>query len=263
MCISKNFCIFAENLQIMENKFIIAFTGKANAGKDTCGSIVNYISKVGIGKAKYEEWKKLYDLNKLSNNFHFASNVKRCLSIMFGIDEKYFDDREYKDKKYYCIEEHRFINKNQLDNRKYEEITIEHLKDYTLKDSIHSLRCFNKVAIVTLRTLMQYFATEIGRNQLMENIWIYSTIADINLHLNSYNKVATVTDLRFYGEAEAICKQSCNTYLVKVNRPDKEESFNHISEQGNFDVNYTIDNTSSLMALFYKVVKMYQELIIK
>jgi hypothetical protein len=247
----------------MENKFIIAFTGKANAGKDTCGSIVNYISKVGVSKANYEEWKKLYNSGKLNNSFHFATNVKKCLSIIFGIEEKYFNDREYKDKKYYCIEEHRFIDKNQLDDRKYEEINIEHLKYYTIKDSICNLKCFNKTAVVTLRTLMQYFATEIGRNQIHENIWIYSTIADINLYLNNYNKVATVTDLRFYGEAEAIYKQSWDTYIVKVNRPDKEESFNHISEQGDFDVDYTIDNTSSLMALFYKVIKMYQELIIK
>ena len=246
----------------MENKFIIAFTGKANAGKDTCGSIVNYISKVGVSKAKYEEWKKLHNSGKLNNSFHFATNVKRCLSIMFGVAVELFDDREYKDKKYYCIEEHRFNNKDQLDNRKYEEISIEHLREYTLRDSIHNLKCFDRKAVVTLRTLMQYFATEIGRNQLIDNIWIYSTIRDVNLYLDSKNKVATITDLRFYGEAEAICKQTCNTYLVKVNRPDKEESFNHISEQGNFDVNYTIDNTSSLMALFYKVVKMYQELII-
>lgn len=263
MCISKKFCIFAENLQIMENKFIIAFTGKANAGKDTCGSIVNYISKVGVSKANYEEWKRLYNSGKLNNSFHFATNVKKCLSIMFGIEEKYFDNREYKDKKYYCIEEHRFIDKNALDTRKYEEVGIEYLKENTLKDTICNLKCFDKIAVITLRTLMQYFATEIGRNQLMKNIWIYSTIADINLYLNSYNKIATVTDLRFYGEAEAIHKQSCNTYIVKVNRPNEEESFNHISEQGDFDVNYTIDNTSSLMALFYKVVKMYQELIIK
>lgn len=261
MCISKNFCIFAENLQSMENKFIIAFTGKANAGKDTCGSIINYINKVGVGKAKYEEWKKLYDLNKLPNNFHFATNVKRCLSIMFGIAVELFDNREYKDKKYYCIEEHRFINKNQLDTRKYEEITIEHLKDYTLKDTIHNLGCFNKVAVVTLRTLMQYFATEIGRNQIHENIWIYSTIRDVKSYLE-YNKIATITDLRFYGEAEAIQRQDCITYIIRVNRPNKEESFNHISEQGDFDVDYTIDNTTSLMGLFYKVLYMYQELIV-
>lgn len=246
----------------MENKFIIAFTGKANAGKDTCGSIVNYINKVGVSKANYEEWKKLYNSGKLNDNFHFATNVKKCLSIMFGVALELFDDREYKDKKYYCIEEHRFINKNQLDNRKYEEITIEYLKEHTLKDAILNLKCFDRKAVVTLRTLMQYFATEIGRNQLMENIWISSTIRAVNLYLFNNNKVAAVTDLRFYGEAEAIRKQSCNTYIVKVNRPDKEESFNHISEQGDFDVDYTIDNTSSLMALFYKVIKMYQELII-
>ena len=247
----------------MENKFIIAFTGKANAGKDTCGSIIHYINKVGISKAKYEEWKKLYDSNKLSNNFHFATNVKRCLSIIFGIEEKYFNDREYKDKKYYCIEEHRFINKDQLDTRKYEEISIEHLKDHTLKDSIHNLKCFDRTAVVTLRTLMQYFATEIGRNQIHDNIWIYNTIRDIRNYLEHSNKIAAITDLRFYGEAEAICKQDCITYIVRVNRPNKEELFNHISEQGDFDVDYTIDNTSSLMALFYKVVKMYQELIIR
>ena len=239
----------------MENKFIIAFTGKANAGKDTCGSIVNYISKVGVSKARYEEWKKFYDLNKLSNNFHFATNVKRCLSVMFGVAVELFDNREYKDKKYYCIEEHRFINKDQLDDRKYEEITIEHLREHTLKDSIFNLKYFNKTAVVTLRTLMQYFATEIGRNQIYENIWIYSTISNIRIYLERSNKVAAVTDLRFYGEAEAIRKQSCNTYIVKVNRPDKEESFNHISEELNFDVDYTIDNTSSLMALFYKIIK--------
>lgn len=261
MCISKNFCIFAENLQIMENKFIVAFTGKANAGKDTCGSIINYINKVGVGKAKYEEWKKLYDLNKLPNNFHFATNVKKCLSIMFGIAVELFDNREYKDKKYYCIEEHRFIDKNQLDTRKYEEITIEHLKEHTLKGSVLSLKYFDRKAVVTLRTLMQYFATEIGRNQINENIWIYSTIRDVKSYLE-YNKIATITDLRFYGEAEAICRQDCITYIIKVNRPNKEESFNHISEQGDFDVDYTIDNTTSLMGLFYKVLYMYQELIV-
>lgn len=247
----------------MENKFIIAFTGKANAGKDTCGSIINYISKVGVSKANYEEWKRLYNSGKINSSFHFATNVKKCLSIMFGIEEKYFNNREYKDKKYYCLEEHRFIDRNALDTRKYEEIGIEHLKDHTLKDSIINLKCFDRKAVVTLRTLMQYFATEIGRNQIHENIWIYSTIRDVNLYLDSKNKVATITDLRFYGEAEAVCKQSFNTYIVKVNRPDKEESFNHVSEQGDFDVNYVIDNTSSLMALFYKVIKMYQELIIK
>lgn len=248
----------------MENKFIIAFTGKANAGKDTCGSIVNYINQVGISRVKFEEWKILYNSGKLVNkSFHFATNVKKCLSTIFGINISYFDNREYKDKKYYCIEEHRFIDKNALDNRYYEEINIEYLKEHTLKDSICNLECFGKKAVVTLRTLMQYFATEIGRNQLMENIWIYSTISNIRAYLERSNKVAAITDLRFYGEAEAICKQSCNTYIVKVNRPDKEESFNHISEQGNFDVDYTIDNTSSLMALFYKVIKMYQELIIK
>lgn len=247
----------------MENKFIIAFTGKANAGKDTCGSIFNYISKVGVSKANYEEWKRLYNSGKFNNSFHFATNVKKCLSIMFGIEEKYFDNREYKDKKYYCIEEHRFIDKNALDTRKYEEVSIEYLKEHTLKDSIHNLGCFNKVAVVTLRTLMQYFATEIGRNQIHENIWIYSTISNVRAYLESSNKVAAITDLRFYGEAEAICKQDCITYIIRVNRLGKEESFNHISEQGNFDVDYTIDNTSSLMALFYKVMKMYQELIIE
>lgn len=246
----------------MENKFIIAFTGKANAGKDTCGSIVNYISKVGVGKAKYEEWEKLYNSNKLSNNFHFATNVKRCLSIMFGVAVELFDDREYKDKKYYCIEEHRFIDKNALDTRKYEEITIEHLEEYTLRDSIYNLKCFNKVAVVTLRTLMQYFATEIGRNQIHKNIWIYSTISNVRTYLERSNKVAAITDLRFYGEAEAICKQDCITYIVRVNRLGKEESFNHISEKLDFDVDYTIDNTTSLMALFYKVLYMYQELIV-
>ena len=246
----------------MENKFIIAFTGKANAGKDTCGSIVHYINKVGVGKAKYEEWKKLYDLNKLPNNFHFATNVKRCLSVMFGVAVELFDNREYKDKKYYCIEEHRFIDKNALDTRKYEEITIEHLKEHTLKDSICNLTCFDKRAVVTLRTLMQYFATEIGRNQIHENIWIYSTISNVRTYLECSNRVAAITDLRFYGEAEAICKQNCITYIIRVNRPNKEESFNHISEQGDFDVDYTIDNTTSLMGLFYKVLYMYQELIV-
>lgn len=263
MCISKKFCIFAENLQIMENKFIIAFTGKANAGKDTCGSIVNYISKVGVSKANYEEWIKLHNSGKLNNSFHFATNVKRCLSIMFGVAVELFDNREYKDKKYYCIEEHRFIDKNQLDVRKYEEITIEHLREHTLKDSIHNLKCFDRTAVVTLRTLMQYFATEIGRNQIHDNIWIYNTISNVRTYLERSNKVAAITDLRFYGEAEAICKQSFNTYIVRVNRPGEEESFNHVSEKLDFDVNYTIDNTGSLMALFYKVIKMYQELIIK
>ena len=92
---------------------------------------------------------------------------------------------------------------------------------------------------------MQYFATEIGRNQIHENIWIYSTISNVRTYLECSNRVAAITDLRFYGEAEAICKQDCITYIVKVNRPDKEESFNHISEQGDFDVDYIHMSTQS------------------
>ena len=241
-------------------KTIIAFTGKANSGKDTAGCIINYVAKVGIARANYQEWSKLYNSGKLNNNFHFADNVKRCLSIIYGIPVDCFHDRNYKDNMYYSLLEHRFIERDKLDKRFYSVIDIKDLKVFTIKEALCEVDRANKRGVVTLRTLLQYFATEVCRVQLHEDIWTDSTISEIWRYLEGINNVACITDLRFLSELEKIKRLSIKVVSVKINRPDKEMQFDHASEKINFDTDFVIENNSTLMGYFYKILRLFQDI---
>lgn len=241
-------------------KTIIAFTGKANSGKDTAGCIINYIAKVGVARANYQEWSKLYNSGKLNNNFHFADNVKRCLSIIYGIPVDCFHDRNYKDNMYYSLLEHRFIERDKLDERFYGIIDIKDLKIFTIKEALCEVARANKRGVVTLRTLLQYFATEVCRVQLHEDIWTDSTISAICRYLDSVHNFACITDLRFLSELEKVKRLSIKVVSVKINRPDKEMQFEHASEKINFDTDFVIENNSTLMGYFYKILKLFQDI---
>lgn len=101
------------------------------------------------------------------------------------------------------------------------------------------------------RTILQQVGTDLFRNHLDPNIWIYSIEDEV---LDSLPVV--VSDLRFPNEAEYI--KSLGGYVIRVvrdnynrsNNNDLHESETHID---GIDADYFIDNNGSISDLYERV----------
>lgn len=237
---------------------LIGIAGLANSGKDTVASMINYIHHVGVTKATYSDWlthQVYYDINLKKRIIHFADPLKDCLSIIYNIPREYFDDREKKDEEFYLLNEGRFVKPDMFRN-KYHEITIDHLKENSLNDLLHDT--VHNVGI-KIRTLMQYFGTNICRNNLHENIWIRSVIYKA-AEIAENSGICIIPDVRFSNEADAIIFHSFYGGVIKVNRKSNNKT-QHESENIDFQCSDEIDNNGTKMQLFYKVLELYKQLI--
>lgn len=242
--------------------YIIGIAGAKNSGKDTIASMINYIFKVGVTVANYNS----YILNKDRINFalkdriiHFGDAPKDILSIMFNIPRKYFDDRIYKDVYWYNLRAGYFANIDK--NRIASEVllTIKDLeKGFTIPQLIDNYG--GKHVYIKLRTLMQYFATNICKSYFGEDIWVRSAMSKI-VDIAESRRLCIVPDVRFANEAEDIMTDSDSLYgvVIKVKR-DTDVKPEHCSEIIDFKCDFEIDNNSNLFQLFYKVLNICQTL---
>lgn len=242
---------------VLKYGVIIGISGVKGSGKDTVASIINYIYHVGISKATFNEWlmkKESFDITNQDRIIHYGDKLKDCLSIIYNIDRKDFDDRDKKDSLWYSLEEKRYITDEISMYHKYYRIDMDLLYSHSLA---HIIGCFDKkLPVIKLRTLLQYFGTEIGRNQLGYNIWVNSTIATA-ADIAEARQVCIIPDVRFDNEHSAICKSFLYGGDVEVIRSigDKDD---HSSEDINFECSTKIDNNGTKMQLFYKVLSFVQ-----
>lgn len=242
--------------------FVIGIAGAKNSGKDTVASMINYIFAAGVSKAKYQDWvikQTVYDNEYKDRIIHFADPIKDILSIMFNIPRKYFDDRIYKDVYWYNIRAGYFANidKNRITSEVL--LTIKDLeKGFTIPQLIDNYG--GKHVYVKLRTLMQYFATNICKSYFGEDIWIRSAMSKI-VDIAESRRLCIVPDVRFANEAEAIMTDSDSLYgvVIMVKRDNHVEP-EHCSEIIDFKCDFEIDNNSNLFQLFYKVLNICQML---
>ena len=242
--------------------FVIGIAGAKNSGKDTVASMINYIFAAGVSKAKYQDWvikQAVYDNEYKDRIIHFADPIKDILSIIFNIPRKYFDDRIYKDVYWYNIRAGYFANidKNRITSEVL--LTIKDLeKGFTIPQLIDNYG--GKHVYVKLRTLMQYFATNICKSYFGEDIWIRSAMSKI-VDIAESRRVCIVPDVRFANEAEAIMTDSDSLYgvVIMVKRDNHVEP-EHCSEIIDFKCDFEIDNNSNLFQLFYKVLNICQML---
>lgn len=246
--------------------YIIGIAGKKNSGKDIVANMINYIFATGITKVSYAD----YLIKKVSINntykeriIHFADGLKDVLSIIYNIPREYFDDRNKKDNMYYNIKSGKFYKEDVVKNKPYVEIiTIDRLKNFTINDV---LRCAeDKLVYIKLRTLMQYFGTNICRNKLDNDIWIRQTISKA-INIAETRKLCLIPDVRFDNEVKAIKNNNVSLYggLVMIER-DKDDNSNeskHSSEDMNINADFNINNNGSLMSLFYKVLEICQKIL--
>lgn len=231
--------------------YIVGIAGELNAGKDTFASMVNYIFTVGITNAGYHNWltqRRKYDETYKHRIIHFADPMKDCLSIMFSIPREYFDDRVKKDEEWFVINGRRFISDKDSRLGHCYHITIDLLKVYSLDDLLNSPH--NLTCVIKLRTLMQYFGTEIGRKQLGNNLWINATMFRAAT-IAETDKLCIIPHVRFSNEMEAIKGNSLYGGDVLVFRKLTAEN-KHDSEIIDFSCSINVNNTGTLIALFYQ-----------
>lgn len=237
---------------------IIGIAGELNSGKDTVASMINYMFHVGVTKATYREWliKRVSYEHTLSHRIiHFADSLKDCLSIIYNIPREYFDNREYKDNYWYCLNERRFVEEKCVYFTEYMAITINDLKENSLKYIIKHSRC---KLLIKLRTLMQYFGTEVCRNNLSDSIWIDSTIGKAAT-IAETNVLCLIPDVRFDNECAAITQHPLYGGVINVKRENSNKII-HDSETIDFHCPIVIENNGTLTQLFYKVLQFVQSI---
>lgn len=243
--------------------YIIGIAGQKNSGKDTLVSMINYIFSAGITRANYSDWitKRITYDNKYQNRIvHFADSCKDALSIIFSIPRVLFDDRKYKDDLWYCFTSGNFVEDNIVNrvNDTHINITIDMLKNNSLSDIIKNN--IGKFIYIKIRTLMQYFGTDVCRNYICDYIWIRSTINKA-VDIACIKRICIIPDVRFENECNAIRNNVNDLYgcVIKITR-NKEETITHSSENINFSTEFTIYNDESLMSLFYKALNIVESI---
>ena len=219
---------------------IIGLSGKIGVGKDTVGSIIQYLTfckHYNRTDLSYEDftnsigWVPIWEIKK------FAGKLKQIASLLTGIPVEDFEDQEFK--KSYLGDEWGTVESNPLNAVPvFENIEFNHL--------------------MSVRELLQKLGTEAIRDGLHPNAWVNALMCEYKRpKMSEYNPSNwIITDVRFPNELEAV--KDVKGLTLKVVRPvekSKTPARLHPSEtsldKAEFD--YTIINDGSIEDLIEKV----------
>lgn len=232
---------------------IVGIKGFKGSGKDTVASMISYILHNGIMKASYDTW-LLYHKNDFIENdeiiIHFADKLKDDIAEFCGIDRKLLDRQDIKEENYY-----NFKTGIVSTNIKDATYVVDKYNDVILKynDLSSYLVLYNNNVSIKIRVLLQYYGTNIIRNHFWREAFIRYTMNKAFDIRNSKGQ-CIIADARFdNNECEAI--KQCGGMIIRVDRKLNNND-NHESEQIKISQDdYVIDNTGTLVGLFYKVLK--------
>lgn len=225
---------------------IVGIKGFKGSGKDTVASMISYILHDGIMKANYDTW-LLYHKNGFVENdeiiIHFADKLKDDIAAFCNIDRKLLDRQEIKENYYY-----NFKTGIVSTNIKDIDCVINTVLEY---DNLSTLLLLNNNVSIKIRALLQYYGTNVIRNHFWHEAFIRYTMNKAFDIKNSKGQ-CIIADARFEDECMAI-----KYYGGKIIRVDRRvNNDNHESEQIKISQDdYVIDNTGTLVGLFYKVLK--------
>lgn len=231
---------------------IVGIKGFKGSGKDTVASMISYILHDGIMKANYDTW-LLYHKNDFIENdeiiIHFADKLKDDISEFCGIDRKLLDRQDIKENYYY-----NFKTGIVSTNIKDTDRVINNIGEFNY-DNLSSLLSLNNNISIKIRVLLQYYGTNVIRNHFWHNAFIRYTINKAFDIRNSKGQ-CIIADARFDNdECKAI--KDCGGMIIRVDRKSNNDNHDsHESEQITINKDdYVIDNTGTLVGLFYKVLK--------
>lgn len=231
---------------------IVGIKGFKGSGKDTVASMISYILHDGIMKANYDTW-LLYHKNGFVENdeiiIHFADKLKDDISEFCGIDRKLLDRQDIKEENYY-----NFKTGIVSTNIKDADVVIDDIDEFDYDNLAPLLFLYNNNISIKIRVLLQYYGTNIIRNHFWREAFIRYTINKAFNIRNSKGQ-CIIADVRFDNECEAI--RDCGGMIIRVDRKSSNNNHeSHESEQITINKDdYVIDNTGTLVGLFYKVLK--------
>lgn len=228
---------------------IVGIKGFKGSGKDTVASMISYILHDGIMKATYDKWLFFHKNGFVENNeiiIHFADKLKDDISEFCGIDRKLLDRQDIKEENYY-----NFKTGIVSTNIKDADVVIDDIDEFDYYNLAPLLFLYNNNISIKIRVLLQYYGTNIIRNHFWHEAFIRYTMNKAFDIKNSKGQ-CIIADARFEDECMAI-----KYYGGKIIRVDRRvNNDNHESEQIKiFQDDYVIDNTGTLVGLFYKVLK--------
>lgn len=228
---------------------IVGIKGFKGSGKDTVASMISYILHGGIMKASYDTW-LLYHKNDFIENdeiiIHFADKLKDDIAAFCNIDRKLLNRQDIKEENYY-----NFKTGIVSTNIKDTDRVINNIGEFNY-DNLSSLLSLNNNISIKIRVLLQYYGTNVIRNHFWHNAFVHYTI---NKAFDIRNKLGQciIADARFDNECNAI--KVCGGKIIRVDRRVNNDD-SHESEQIKISQDdYVIDNTGTLVGLFYKVLK--------
>lgn len=227
---------------------IVGIKGFKGSGKDTVASMISYILHDGIMKATYDTW-LLYHKNDFIENdeiiIHFADKLKDDIAGFCNIERKLLDKQEIKENYYY-----NFKTGIVSTNIKDADYVINNALEF---DNLSTLLLLNTNVSIKIRVLLQYYGTNVIRNHFWYKAFINYTMNKAFDIRNSKGQ-CIIADARFENdECEAI--KQCGGMIIRVDRKLNNND-NHESEQIKIcEDDYVIDNTGTLVGLFYKVLK--------
>ena len=228
---------------------IIGINGYSGSGKDTVGTIIQYLQadtdlplKGVLKKTAHHEWwleeRSGWEIKK------WAGKLKDIASLLTGIPVKNFEDQEFK---------------KTLLGPEWGTVTDVPLNSVPVFADIQ----FNK--LISVREFLQKLGTDAIRDGLHTNAWVNALMADytptqvqwadgpIGGYKDGPMPNWIITDTRFPNEAEAIKK--ADGIIIRVDRPGVKPINDHPSEIGldDWDFDYKIANVSDLKALSLSV----------
>lgn len=231
---------------------IVGIKGFKGSGKDTVASMISYILYDGIMKATYDKWLFFHKNGFVENNeiiIHFADKLKDDISEFCGIDRKLLDRQDIKEENYY-----NFKTGIVSTNIKDADVVIDDIDEFDYDNLAPLLFLYNNNISIKIRVLLQYYGTNIIRNHFWREAFIRYTINKAFDIRNSKGQ-CIIADVRFDNECEAI--KQCGGMIIRIDRKSSNDNHDsHESEQITINEDdYVIDNTGTLIGLFYKVLK--------
>lgn len=264
---------------------IIGVSGKIGSGKDTIGSIVQYLTRdIKYVTYSYDDW--IDDIGNIPSCkiVKFADKLKDCVCIMLGCTREELEDIDFKNKEldeewWYYKTLDMYANHNvEAGNEKY------FYTPYLEVDNHSDMQSHSNLIKTTPRIILQKFGTEVGRH-IHPNTWVNATMRDytpINyLSIPDNDRFGEsgrteivypnwiITDMRFPNELKAVKDRAgisirvIRDKIINVDGKDIKvvEKHPHISETAldNAKFDYTIYNNGTIEELIMKV----KEILIK
>lgn len=245
---------------------IIGINGYAGSGKDTVGTIIQYLTSKYKPCAIEDCLKANVDFSPYSNweVKKWAGKLKQIANMLTGIPVEKFEDQEFKKtnmphmwggfmviRKETPSTEEKVYNtyETKADAQNFIYATVKKFPEYYTKDSFYI-----DEQPMTVREFLQKLGTDALRRGLHTNTWVNALMADYEGLYDIDTDRTTwpnwiITDTRFPNEAQAI--KNADGIIIRVDRPGIKPINNHPSEVGldDWDFDYKIANVSDLAAL--------------